>query len=501
MKISVILCAAILIPVLAVPAFAEPLKVFVAGMNAVGAANKDEMKTTVQTLLASRLNSDQIVSVASAAEADVLVTGTYVSIGKVFSVDALAKTSGGKSLTRAFVQGDNQDELIPSIGRLADKLSAELTKLFSAIPRVVVSSAPESGQSPSVSPQSRDIVKNEQVNKAEASDIIKTKNYERGSNGNWISKRLSGAANLMATGKTLPDGSREIFLAENRLISYFRQNADMTLVTSVELPNQEKIVSIDSLESGNELLLFVSVIRNGDVSSRVWQVQGDKLVKVTENIPYFLRTAGLAGSAKKLYAQAMGRNSDYFGEVFEASFSGSTLSLKNSIKMPRYGSIFNFNQFRDKAGEIFTVVINPDGYLIVYDKQQKELWRSNDKFGGTELYFQREDPDNARLTGDSYRWTFMNLRIQVTSKDEVLIGKNDGFWVLGNARSYKKGTVYCLVWNGSSLEEKWRTRETQNYMPDYSFDENRNELLFLQMVQKPGITDRGATSLAIKKVE
>jgi hypothetical protein len=74
-------------------------------------------------------------------------------------------------------------------------------------------------------------------------------------------------------------------------------------------------------------------------------------------------------------------------------------------------------------------------------------------------------------------------------------------WVLGNARSYKKGAVYCLLWNGSSLEEKWRTRETQNYMPDYIFDEGRSELLILQTVQRPGLTDRGASSLAIKKVE
>ena len=131
----------------------------------------------------------------------------------------------------------------------------------------------------------------------------------------------------------------------------------------------------------------------------------------------------------------------------------------------------------------------------------KELWRSNDKFGGSELFFQKDDA-NPRVTGDKFRSIFMNQRIQVTAKGEVLVGKNDGFWVLGDARSYKKGAVYCMVWNGSSLEEKWRTRDTQNYMPDYFYDEARNELLILQTVQRPGIIgDRGASSLAIKKVE
>jgi hypothetical protein len=58
-----------------------------------------------------------------------------------------------------------------------------------------------------------------------------------------------------------------------------------------------------------------------------------------------------------------------------------------------------------------------------------------------------------------------------------------------------------MVWNGSSLEEKWRTRDTQNYMPDFYFDEGRNELLLLQTVQRGGATGRGASSLSIKKVE
>jgi hypothetical protein len=38
-------------------------------------------------------------------------------------------------------------------------------------------------------------------------------------------------------------------------------------------------------------------------------------------------------------------------------------------------------------------------------------------------------------------------------------------------------------------------------MPDYFYDEARNELLILQIVQRTSLTTRGASSLAIKKVE
>ncbi|MBI2354539.1 MAG: VCBS repeat-containing protein [Deltaproteobacteria bacterium] len=497
MKRLIILLAALLIPLAAVPASAAQLRVFVAEMNAVGVQNRDEMKVTLQTLLASRLNNERIVAVGSAAEADVLVSGTYIAIGKMFSVDALARTSAGRTLTRTFVQGESQDELIPAVGKLADKLSAELVKLYSGGPLA----APGVSLAPVPAAKTEIIRSEQQVRLAPAGEFIKPRDYEQGSSGGWVSKRLDGAANLMATGKTLPDGSREIFLAENRRLSCYRQARDMKLVSEAEFKATEKIVSLDTLDTVAGMDIYVTIIRGDDLASQVWQMQGDKLIRVAENLPFFFRAFSLAGGPKRLYAQPMGRDRDFFGAVSEATRQGANITLKNPIQMPRFGDIYTFNQFRDSEGKILTVVINPDNYLVVYDQGLKELWRSNDKFGGSELYFQKEDLENARTTGDKNRWIFMNQRIQVTAGGEVLVGRNDGFFVIGNARSYKKGAVYCLLWNGSSLEEKWRTKETQNYMPDYWLDESRNELLILQTVQRPGIATTGASSLSVKKVE
>ncbi len=473
MKKLIILLTALLVPLCAVPAFAAQIKVFVADITVAGIQNSSEMKATVQMLLASRLNGDKIVSVGSAAEADAVISGAYITIGKMFSIDTIAKNPAGKTLARTFVQGETQDELIPAVGKLADKLSAELIKSYAGTqpetvtPKPVLTVLPE---------------------KAVATD--------------WVSKRLTGAANLIATGLTLPDGSREILLAEEQQLSYYHLGSEMKLVAEVELKATEKIISLDTMIGADGSLdIYVTIIRSGDLTSQVWQVKGDKLMLAAEKLPYFFRSASLAGGPKKLYAQPMGRSEDFYGDVAEATRNGSTITLSNPIKMPRFGTIYSFNQFRDRDGKLFTTVINADGYLIVYDLQLNELWRSNDKFGGSELYFQKEDDSRMRTMGDKFRWVFMNQRIQVNSKGELLVGKNDGFWVLGNARSYKKGAIYTLVWNGSSLDEKGRTRETQNYMPDYLLDETRNELLILQTTQRPGFNSRGASSLTIKKAE
>jgi hypothetical protein len=488
----------------AVTAFAAPpLRVFVSDMNVVGVQNRDELKATLQTLLSSRLNNDGITAVASSAEADAVLTGTYVVIGKIFSVDAMAKSASGTTLTRAFVQGESQDELIPAIGKLAEKLSTDLSKLYAS--GRITSSAPSSTAGSAVlrpqKSQDGDIVKSALVRPANE-EIIKPRDLERNYVGGWQSKRLPGAANLLTVGKMLPDGSREVFLAEDRRLSYYHQSENMKLLFATEFGAMDKIIFLDSIEGSDSTTeIYVTIMHGEELSSQVWQVSEGRMQCVAKDLPYYFRAFNLAGGPKKIYAQSMGRDSEFYGGVSEVTRKGASVSLATEIKMPRFGNIFTFNQFKDQEGKPYTVVIHPDGYLVVFDNELKELWRSTDKFGGSELYYQKDNSENFRITNDKYRWFFMDQRIQVTSRNEVLVGKNDGFWVLGNARSYKKGAVYCFTWNGSNLDEQWHTRDTQNYMPDYYFDEGRSELLLLQTVQRAGLTTRGTATLAIKKVE
>ena len=474
-----IVIAAVAVLALAAPTMAAPLRVFVSDISVVGVQNKDEMKATLQMLLASRIAGNTVSAVGSVAEADAVVTGTYVVIGKVFSVDAVIKAIGGAGTARAFVQGDGQDELIPAIGTLAAKLSVELARLFPT-GGAPVAAAPAAVAVPVV---------------PRGDEIIRPKDTRQDGAAGGVGRRLEGVYNLMALGASRPDGSRELYLAEDRRIACFNLVGEMKIAAEAELGITEKIISIDTF--GQDL--FVTIVRSDELSSQVWQRQGDKLVRVARDLPWFFRSTGLAGGAKKLYAQAMGRDADFYGDVFEAERNGSTIVTKNPISMPRYGSIYSFNQVKVADGALLTVVINHDNYLVVYDQKQKELWRSNEKFGGSELSFQKEDLDNVRTTGSKYRTVYLNQKVQATGRGELLVGRNEGAWLAG----YKKGAVYALVWNGSSLEEKWRTKDTPSYMPDYVLDEGRSELLLLQLVQKPAMFggDRGATALMIRKVE
>ena len=237
MKKLLVLLVLLLTSLTTIPAFAAPLRVFVAEMSATGAQNRDEMKLMLQTLLASRLNGDKIISVESAAEADALVNGAYISIGKVFSIDAVAKNQAGKAVARAFVQGGTEDELIPAIGKLAEKLSAELTKNAPAVAPVVAAAVP--------------IVAAPGVKPIATADIVKPTAPEQDPLVAMSVKRLPGAHNLMAGGLTMADGSREIFLAEERRLVYYRYGSDIKLVAEAEIESPGKIIALDTLAGNN----------------------------------------------------------------------------------------------------------------------------------------------------------------------------------------------------------------------------------------------------------
>ena len=106
-----------------------------------------------------------------------------------------------------------------------------------------------------------------------------------------------------------------------------------------------------------------------------------------------------------------------------------------------------------------------------------------------------------QTTGTPRRKIFLQQRITVTKGGEVIVPKNDGFLVIGNNRAYSKNSVFAFAWNGVMLDELWHTKQSQNYLADYRYDEGSKELLLLEVVKKAGIIEKGASALFIKKVE
>ena len=465
---TLILLGSLLIP-LSAPA--ATIRAYIADFT-VSPADSGDLKTTLQRLFASRLSGDGLSAVDTPAEADIIISGSYTLLGKMFSLDAFARNAAGKQLAAAFEQGDSLDSLIPAVGKISSKLKGDIVKQYR--------------QSSSAPPAP--------VVKAPASEIVRKETTP-----GWTSQRIAGEQSSLASW-----GTRDFLVSEENAVRLYRQDAKLVLVAEATLPIRHKIVAIDATgpDRDGKVLAFVTIIDRETPASRIYAVQNDTLKLVSEDLPYFFRAVALNGGTKQVYAQQMGRTEDYYGDVFEASYAeGAGVKLKNPIKMPRFANIFNFNMFRDPSGKSYLTAFSESGYLIVYSDSGEELWRSGEKFGGSETYFQRRDSDNERAAGTPFRTRFIDQRISVTDKGEILVPQNTGFFVLGNARSYSKYSMVSFTWTGATLEELWRTKQSQSYLADYSFQPGSRELVLLEVAQKGGLASKGGSLVRVIRAE
>ena len=492
---ALVLLGALLIPL---AASAAEIRAFVTEFT-VSPADSGELKSALKRLLASRLAGDGIATVEAASEADVIVTGSYTQLGKVYSLDAVAKTAAGRQIASAFEQGDTPDSLIPAVGALSAKLRGAIVKRYQAAtpppreqpapvaapPSAPAATAPVPAASAPVAPQKSPSAEQgrAEIEKGAPSEIVRQE-----ATAGSTSQRIDGALSALA-----PVGPDQLILGEGRTLRLYRQEAKLKLLAEEKLPQRLKILGVDSLypEQGDRALAFVTVLDGETPASRVYQVEQGKLKLVQEKIPYLFRAMAPGGGAKRLFVQQMGNSEDYYGDLYEASYAQGGVQLKAPIKMPRYANIFNFNTFRDQSGNSFQITFSESGYLVVYSDQGEELWRSEEKFGGSETYFQRRDADE-RTTGSPFRTRFIDQRITVTARGEILVPQNTGGFVVGNQRNYSKYSVVSLAWNGSSLEERWRTKQNKNYLSDYYYEPGAKKLVLLEVVQRGIIGKAGS---------
>jgi hypothetical protein len=466
-----LLACASLIPSLS---SAAQIRTFVAEF-AVTPPEAAGLKPVLQTLLASRLASDALAPVASATEADVIITGSYTQFGKVFSIDALAKLASGKTLATVFEQGESQDDLIPALGKISAKLKAEILQRY-----------PQAGAAAVAAPAATAV----QAPQA-ASQLGATA---------WLSQRIANAQLGLApalTGSAQP----EYFIAETHALRLYRQEKALKLLAEVNLPLNEKVVGIDSVgpdKNGNPRV-YVTIIDGEIPASKIYTYQSGQLKPVAVKLPYMFRSIALNGGPARMYAQEMGNTEDFYGDLYPLNDDGSAPDRQHPIKLPRYANIFNYNTVPGPDGKSYPVVLNGDGYLVVYSDAGEELWRSTEKFGGSETYFQRETGASVRETYDKFRWRFIDQRITVTAGGEIIVPQNAGFFVIGNNRSYSKYSLVSFTWNGASIEERWRTKQSQDYLADYYLQPASGELVLLEVVQKEGPFAKGGSVVRVMR--
>jgi hypothetical protein len=467
---------------------AAPLRTHVAEFSVSGVQGRDDLKTTLQGVLASRLNPELVQLVESADKAELTVSGSYARFGRAFSLDVQLKNRASESLLRVFEQGEGEDDLLPAIGRLVKKIDGKIAGSTSTKP-VAPSVAAVAPKALAVSP--KDVYQ------------LRSDEGEKAGPGGWTSSPLGGVFSGIAPGRTFGSGERELFVAGERSIRYYLKGAELKMVAEAAVPNPAKILAIDTADLDRDGIpeIYVTVYDRETLVSRVYLPKNNALELVAENLPWFFRGIGIDFKSRTLYGQEMNSGGILSSSVSELAKNGQKYSAKNSVKLPASGYVFNFNRLGGSAGKGDFVVLNADGYLAVSRPGGEEVWKSSIKYGGSEGHYKVESADQRRSLGDSFQWTFLEQRIAITPEGTLLVPHNQGLFNVGNSRSYTRYSLHALHWNGSSLQEKWHTRQNQSYLADFAYDAAARELILLEVVQKADMFSKGNTVISINRVE
>jgi hypothetical protein len=316
--------------------------------------------------------------------------------------------------------------------------------------------------------------------------------------------RIEGALIGIAPGRTLPGNEREFVVADATRVYLYRQTESLKKVAEYALKTEGKILTIDTADVDNDgvLEVYVTVVDREGLVSLALAVTGQGFTPIADKLPFFFRAVGLYRHNRKLVAQYAGRGADdFYGEVCQVVKKGALYSLGEPIKLPKQAHIFSFNFFSDSKGKQRTAYIDRDRELHITDETGKEMWKGADRFGGSEMYFLRDEQQTQNISLDRYRWRFIEQRIMISPEAEIVVAQNSGILAIGNNRSFSKNSVIAFAWNGASLEERWHTMESPNYLADYFLDAEHKELVLLEQTQKEGLFSKGASVIVTKKIK
>lgn len=469
-------------------------KIQIADFAVTGAENASELRSVLKNLLSSRIATEDIIAVDTAAGVIATISGSYSSFGKTFSIDASVKSPDGETLGQRYVQGESPNDLIPALGKLAEQLRPLLPVKPAASPVSVAA------QFVPVTPVSAASAALNAAPKP-AGDVVRVAPDA----GPVLQQtRIEGTLIGIAPGRSLPGKEREFVVADARGVYLYRQADTLKKVAAYAIKPEGKILALDTADVDNDgvLEVYVTVVDREELVSVALAVTDKGFTPIAEKLPFFFRAVGLYGQNRKLIAQNAGRGvEDFFGDVRQVVKKGAIYSLGETIRLPKHADIFSFNFFADKEGKRLTAYIDRDRVLHIADEAGKELWKGADHVGGSETYFLRDEQQIQNISLDRYRWRFLEQRITISPEAEIIIPQNSGPLSVGNQRSYSKNSVTAFAWNGASLEERWHTAESPNYLADYFFDSETKELVMLLQTQKEGVFSKGASVIVTKIVK
>ena len=312
-----------------------------------------------------------------------------------------------------------------------------------------------------------------------------------------------GAA--MAVGEFTGDGTMKLAISDGQgVYIYDVDRSGIKQIASIPGPATDRIIALDAGDiNGNGVAeIFVTnypesgMIDPGRVNSYVLEYQNGKFVKIWQDVRLHFRVMEVAGGGTQLYAQAAGEDAPFDGPVRRYSWLGNRYVPGEAVPLPKaFPNIYGFS-LADLDGDGTSKILVLDGqdYLRIYDRSGSEIYRSSDRFGGTELALEYDptrsgpnprsgiQPKRVMLQGRMFYQDILG-----NGKKQLIVPRNTpstgyAFYT----RMYDKGKILGLAWDSVGMQPVWETREVPGYIADFALidpDGSGNRKVVLLVVQ------------------
>jgi Flagellar assembly protein T, C-terminal domain len=319
------------------------------------------------------------------------------------------------------------------------------------------------------------------------------------------SQEVPFKAQAMAVGELTGDGNLKLAVSDGRgVYIYALEKNGIKELWHITGPATDNVIGLDAADINNNGVpeIFVTNYTQGNsyepglLRSYILEYQQGKFVKIADNLALHFRVLAGPDGRPLLYGQASGIDVPFDGPVRQYTWQGSRYVPGPAVPLPKaFNRIYGFALADlDGDGAPETLVLDHLDYLRVFDRAGTEIYRSSDRYGGSELVLEY-NPNRVRennRAGIQTKKAELQGRIYFEDilgdgKRQLVLPRNTpSTGYVFETRLYDKGKIFGLSWDGVGMQAVWETRELPGYIADYALvdpEGSGNRKLVLLVVQ------------------
>ncbi|MDY7036997.1 MAG: VCBS repeat-containing protein [Thermodesulfobacteriota bacterium] len=410
------------------------------------------------------LNREKAIVIGKALQVEFVIIGSLTVFGESVSIDCrIINVPKSEELVTAFNQTKGMDEVIPTINQFAQDINSKILGRAIVPPRYVLAPEYRSGRE-------------------SKTGLIKVEDrFDKGSQGHRSRYRTEIIG--MDVGDVDGDGKNEMVFIDPETV-YVYKWVDGNFAQINKLKNviwSPNFISLDvaDLDGNGKAEIYISNLTLGGVGSLVLEWKGKRLALLIKGAKWLIRVIEHPSRGKILIGQKRAATGNLLPGVHVLMRQSGKLVDSGVLQLSHRANVFNFalGDVVGTGGQGDTILLSKLDHLFLMDGQGEELWRGDEKFGGSFVFI----PDfSGGEEGVNHKYLPPRIFLSDIDSDgrkEVTICQNKEKLgrLLDRVRSFKNGRVFFLTWDGGGLNPAWKTQKLSGCVTDYQIKDVDND--------------------------